>query len=536
MKYLKLYEAFKSKGISQTLKFINDKVSKTSADNFLNSLKELMSVVNYPIDKISDSDIKYLNAAKALDIKCEKEIKNNYGVFVIKYWFSIEKGFLGFTATGDKEEDIDKDDHDGKRKAELFSESDLDYIKNNIEKNGEIWPVTEYRELKTGDIVIGKFDSNLRGIAMAKIFIDEGSNRRTFAIQSVSAGSTPDDNSWTRYTQFGDLSWWLYDTGQMGGDHKQLHYWRESDEELHYIESPVKNEVEEQKERIKNPLEWNLPLNNRFVMSAWNRTSFSIGSKDDLKSADFALVLYFDDLINSDFDTTVDTKGKRLVQKVGATSLMSDSQIKKMNIQRYIQKLSANLNISDTEFSDLNKIVSKYLPQEFSYFSIYMQRPNWNDISNFTDILYKLISEEDDKEYYIERVKTLYKSLTTNYYEYLLSYQDAKTHIKGNSNLKKIFDELFKLGNAITKHFTKMEINSIDDLWLVNRRIESLYNYMRQSRNQLSGIVREVGINGFRYPSEIERYFKEYENEYLDRIYKEDLERIDRIQKILTSL
>jgi predicted nucleotidyltransferase len=59
---------------------------------------------------------------------------------------------------------------------------------------------------------------------------------------------------------------------------------------------------------------------------------------------------------------------------------------------------------------------------------------------------------------------------------------------------------------------------------------------MRQSRNQLSAIVREVGINGFRYPNEIERYFKEYENEYLDRIYKEDLERIDRIQKILTSL
>jgi len=81
-----------------------------------------------------------------------------------------------------------------------------------------------------------------------------------------------------------------------------------------------------------------------------------------------------------------------------------------------------------------------------------------------------------------------------------------------------------------------MEINSIDDLWLVNRRIESLYNYMRQSRNQLSAIVREVGINGFRYPNEIERCFKEYENEYLDRIYKEDLERIDRIQKILTSL
>lgn len=536
MKYLKLYEAFKSKGISQTLKFINDKVSKTSADNFLNSLKQFMSTVDFPIDKISDSDIKYLNAAKALDIKCEKEIKNNYGIFVIKYWFSIEKGFLGFTATGDKEEDINKDEHDGKREAELFSESDLDYIKINIEKNGEIWPVTDYKKLKTGDIVIGQFDSNRRGIAMAKIFIDEDSNRRTYAIQSVASGSTPDDNSWTRYTQFGDLSWWLYDTSQMGGDHNKLHYWRESDEELHYIESPVENEVEEQKERIKNPLEWNLPLNNRFVMSGWNRTSFSIASKDDLKSADFALVLYFDDLINSDFDRTVDTKGKRLVQKVGATSLMSDSQIKKMNIQRYIQKLSSNLNVSDTEFSDLNKIVSKYLPQEFSYFSIYIQRPNWNDISNFTDILYKLISEEDDKEYYIERVKSLYKSLSTNYYEYLLSYQDGKTHIKGNSNLKKIFDELFKLGNAITKHFTKMEINSIDDLWLVNRRIESLYNYMRQSRNQLSYVVREVGISGFRYPDEIERYFKENEDNYPDEYYKQDLERIDRIQKILTSL
>ena len=39
MKYLKFYEAFKSKGVSNTLKFLKDKVGKNSSGKFLEYLK-----------------------------------------------------------------------------------------------------------------------------------------------------------------------------------------------------------------------------------------------------------------------------------------------------------------------------------------------------------------------------------------------------------------------------------------------------------------------------------------------------------------
>ena len=72
MKYLKFYESFKSKGISNTLKFLKEKVGKKSSDYFLEYLKQFMTVVDFPIDKISDNDIKYMSAKKALLLNSER--------------------------------------------------------------------------------------------------------------------------------------------------------------------------------------------------------------------------------------------------------------------------------------------------------------------------------------------------------------------------------------------------------------------------------------------------------------------------------
>ena len=95
MKYLKFYEAFKSKGISNTLKFLREKLGKKSSDDFISSLKDFMNGVDFPIDQLSDSNIKYLSAKKAIQLRCESPVYNEKDIWVIKYWFSIEKGFSG---------------------------------------------------------------------------------------------------------------------------------------------------------------------------------------------------------------------------------------------------------------------------------------------------------------------------------------------------------------------------------------------------------------------------------------------------------
>ena len=543
MKYLKFYEAFKSKGISNTIKFLKEKVNKKSANNFILSLNNFMEGIDFPIDKISDSDIKYLSSKKALQLKCEKEITNDSGIWVIKYWFSLENGFLGFTATGNKTENPNRSSSSRLREQRPFSDSDLSYIKRNITNTGEMWPVSDYNKLNTGDTVIGLFDGswdNQDHIGLARIFIDVRDNNRTYAIQNVSIGSEPDNNrDWRNYTQYGSRSWWIFDNSELGSDHSKLHYWIPSSEELHYIEPPKEDVEEKEEEPKQNPFEWNLPLSNRFKFSSWGRSTFSIDSIDKVEDADFALVLYFDDLINPEsdalyFEKPSETKQQRRSEKEGATKLMTDDQIKKMNIERYIQKLVVSLNITETEFFNLEKIVSKHLSQEFSYISIYHQRPDWSDLTDFTDYLYQVV-DSSDKEYYINRVKDMYKRKTENYYNQFLRYQTNKTFIKGDSQLKKIFDEIFKLGSEINSIFTKKELNTIDDLWLTSKKIRSLYDWIRMSRNQFSYQVREV-LGGFRHSDETTYYFSTYESQYTEESYKQDLEKINRIRGFIKSL
>lgn len=526
MKYLKFYEAFKSKGISNTIKFLKDKVGSHSSEGFVYALKEFMGNIDFPIDRISDEDIEYMSAKKALKLKNEKKVTNPKEIWVIKYWFSLKDGYLGFTATGNETREVSNTGggHDGLRTQMEFSESDLDYIKQNITRTGEIWPVSDYKKLKTGDTVIGLFDSGHRytdKIGFAKIFIDHNDRNRTYAIQDVNDGSEPVDDSWRNYRQFGYRSWWIYDNTELGSDHCKLHYWRPSESELHYIEPPVEEIETKEDEEVKevDPLTYNLPLSNRFSFSSWGRGS-SI-SKSNIEKADFALVLHFDALVNPDADAEhyekpSETREERRKEKEGATSLMSDAEIKKMNIERYIQKLTVSLNITETEFYNLEKIVGKNLAQEFSFISIWIQRPNWADLGDFSDYLYQLVDSNDsEKSYYLERVKKMYSEKTKRYYQQLINYQESKKYLKDSSNLKKIFDEIFKLGSEINTHFVSKELNSIDDLWLCRKRIQSLYDFMKMSRNQISYQIKEV-FNGFRYPEEMEYYYNLYKDQYTE--------------------
>lgn len=547
MKYLKFYEAFKSKGISNTIKFLKDKVGSHSSTSFAYALKDFMDNIDFPIDKISDDDIKYLSAKKALKLQKEKPVTNQRGIWVIKYWFSLKEGYLGYSATGNETREIQNNGsggHPGLRDQRQFTDPEMVYIKDNITRTGEIWPVSDYKKLKTGDTVIGLFDGSSYPdkISFAKIFIDESDNNRTYAVQNVSDGSTPTSSEWRSYREYGNLTWWLYDTSELGNDHSKLYYWRQSEDELHYIEPPVeeiKTKDEEREVVEVDPLTYNLPLSNRYAFSYWGRGS-SI-SKTNIEKADFALVLYFDDLVNPESDAIhyerpSDTREVRRKEKEGSTKLMSDEEIKKMNIERYVKGISSSLNITETEFSDLSKIVTKHLAREFSYLSLWIGSPNYANISEFSESLYNIIDSSDvDKKYWVDRTKKLYENQVKSYYDRLLKYQESKKLLKGDSFLKKIFDDILKLGEVIFRYFSELKIETIDELWLVRQKFNTLVNYIKMSRNQLSYRVRET-FNGFRYPEEMSYYFDQYRDSYSEADYKLDLEKLQRMTTFIKSL
>lgn len=264
MRWLKIYEAFRSKGISSTLKFLNDKVGVNGSKKFLDVLKSFMGSVDYPIDKISDNDLIYLRSEKAKFLKNDEKPQNPLGIYYIKFWFSIKEGFLGITGTG---KILEKQDI--KRNQKNLDSDTLDYIKKNIISTGELYPVDNYGELRTGDTVLGCFSGskNTRKISLAKIFVDYDDGTK-YAIQGVSDGRESNDESWVKYNEYGSLSWQISSYYHFDEDHLYLYYWRDTPDELNIVDKLWDRDVKINTEKL-DPYRINIPLDNYFKYSGW---------------------------------------------------------------------------------------------------------------------------------------------------------------------------------------------------------------------------------------------------------------------------
>jgi hypothetical protein len=110
-------------------------------------------------------------------------------------------------------------------------------------------------------------------------------------------------------------------------------------------------------------LDFNLPLY-RYEIVDWSSGS-SIDSPEVLDKADFAVVFYIDNMLDPDksefYEKPSDIKIKRTDDRKGATKLLSDNQIKNINIDRYMSKLVSKMGIKEdiSELKNLQKIVSR---------------------------------------------------------------------------------------------------------------------------------------------------------------------------------
>ena len=506
MKYLKLYEAFTSKGISKTLGFLSNQISASEKDKFLKDLREFMEETDYPIDKLSDKFIKYLPFKKAILLKNEKDVTNSKGIWAIKYWFSTDKGYLGYTATGNKKFDFQMPNEVEKtsslRNDPNFTEREISYIKNNITETGLISKVRDYSKLETGQIIIGKFDNTL---GMATIFNDRG---RCYAIQGVASGSYPSGSSnWRDWTRYGDLSWFIYEAGDNPTDHEKLHFWKPSDEPLKY---EVDVELSE-KEEMLSYLNWNTPVEHRFRQVSWqDYDRYSIRDYKEIESADFALVVMYDDLINPEeeapyFEPVSDIKSWREEAKKGATALMTDEDIKRVNYEnmmnRILQIYGIRLDSTEADLLNLQKVFSSFLCGEKILYSLISQHPDIENISVFEKRIKELLKTQFGKESHIQGIRTLFNNCKKESKNYMLRYKgsEERISINGNEEVIKLFDRLSKLSKMINDYILKEPINNLFELRSNVSKLFSIGDYTRRSMDSLASRGLKKTLENLRY-------------------------------------
>jgi len=155
---------------------------------------------------------------------------------------------------------------------------------------------------------------------------------------------------------------------------------------------PKNVEFSKEDEQI-DPYTWNAPLDlGRYGMSLSNDSNV----KGKLSDAHFALVLDFLELKKSGFKTKSELGIERGEQKLGATALLNDEDIKKANISRYIDTISKNIKIS-SDFSNMNNMVYRFFG--LSNFGFYILRGrHFSDFNSLITYIYRFLKETDESK------------------------------------------------------------------------------------------------------------------------------------------
>jgi hypothetical protein len=547
MKYLMLFEAFESNALSKMMTFLGNKVDNNSKGRFQDKLKRLIRNFDIPIDKIVDKDVKYLNRNQALKLKNEE--RSDSGLYCLKFWFSMDEGFLGFTGTGNRTMDFNEYLEGNRRrrrsseKNEPFSNKELNYIKNDLDiKTGKLTPLKDYEDLRHGQLVVGFFSDNEDDesrIGLSKIWRD---GSRIFAIQDVASGGTPDydvdGESWSDWRSGNQFrySWSLDTVDSPGNDHHKLHIYTPSDEPLR-IEG-VKKEEEEVK--VSSPFDFNLPLNSSYELREWGETSYSIDEYKMVENSDFAIVLMIDDILKSVKKKVTQLRTDREESRKGASKLMSDSQIRTTNIERYLAILISKMGIESDikELKNLQKLVLKSICNDFAFISIYKGRPGFDSLNGITRDIYNMMKVEDkgDKEYYLKSIISRFQSLNSYSEDYIKEYTKC-FKIINDSNIKpikEIFKIFMEIGKKIKDYLLSQNIQTVEDLRMIIAKLKSIMTLVGDDEISFSGYTRSI-LNEFHYDNDVKYYINDYSERRESQIL-EDIKKAKHIERYIDSL
>lgn len=564
MKYIKLYEAFESNTISGVLKYIKRKIGNEQSNNFLHSLRKILKNYDYPIDKISNDNVRYLSAKKALPIKSNSSTDS--GIYCLKFWFSLDKGYIGYTGVGDRVMSISR--FSSIERSSIVSDtitSDVvDYIENTLNiKTGKMYRVTDYSNLQHGDVVIGLFNSSLDLSLMSKAKIFRDGNR-LYAIQDVAYGGSPEYNDHDmdhlgNWRDWGSGSWVLGNVHSPGDDHKYLYKYTEDDTPL-YIDDYNRETVEEK----ENHYLYNLPIDSHGTLMDWSRykgDNISIYNKNwkDIEDADFCIIIYLDNMLKSEFKKTTKKSEERKELRKGAISLMTEKELRNANIDRYMKKMLTKMGISPekVDLKNLQKYISSNIIGDYSYFSIYRNKPDLNDTKRFTQRilrLFKMIKDGDSgkveiEDFYNDRIVKPYIENNLKSSEYKQSYDNvyrkyinAISRIKDEKN-RKDFKEYLEtckdIGVYINRYVSSQEINSIDDYIFLCSKIISIRSVMLDDNfKNISVLAKYIGTNSLATEHELSNLIDYINSMSVGQIdeYKEDIKRLRKVKSYVESI
>lgn len=494
MKYIKLFEAFESDAITNTLKFLTKKLNKSQARNFMHSFQKLMTEFDIPLSKVGNDSIDYFRTSKAVNIQSDKEVDNKNGIYCIKYWFSLENGYLGETGTGNLKTKYRKLVRDYSEINENFNAMQYRFIENNLGiTTGTITSVLDYSVLKTGDYVIIVLGSENRsdndGLVLGRVFVgkDDEDKDRIYVYQNrrhrgPRPNSEPDfAENYTNCYNIGTLD-------NIDRDHFRLHIYKEGKKELTRKEG--KKPFREKYTPNPGDINKRISYNYNVRLEDWTFDNQS-GIHDIIEESDFAVIVYLDKLLDN--ETRSDINRSKQEARVGATALLSDKEIRLINIDRLSAKLINKYGIEQdkTDFTKLSNIVNTTLCNQFIIFSLCTGN-GLPGLTNITENLYKLVEDDEDgysdKKYAFSRVLRYFKENRKTSEAYNNIYRDNLKLVNelGNERTIAIIERIVDLGKKTNILIKNLTMETINDVIMLQHKLKTLENFIDDERYKTS--------------------------------------------------
>jgi hypothetical protein len=287
-----------------------------------------------------------------------------------------------------------------------------------------------------------------------------------------------------------------------------------------------------------NPYDWNTG-----IYFGWG-SSVQIDPnqiRNKIKDAHFAIVMDFGKIKSSDFMSKKEIIGQRSDIKSGSKldPDQSDKEIKRRNIERYMNELSKRLDIS-SDISNCNKLIHKTLGYKNSLYTIIPTSIS-GEFSTIIDYYLKIMSVDDDsKEYYVERMKDkvqeLFKwsqkrnvtvSSSLDVLRKKLEESDKKKHIE-------FLDKFNELSASVYRKLSDYNIESIDDFEVIVQKILSIKNIMKSDRYGLNRFCSYV-IDYLNRSDDAERSLRYMIDPYYFNP-EQSLESLERINRIIEKI
>lgn len=504
MKYLKpFFEKFESSKLSGVVNYI----SKSSRSKFLDDLKKICGVLDYPISELSDDKFEYLRFREAYNLqdpvkeieegKCQncegsgtykkpwgKEGQKGFhyrnlackdcdgtGIekiksakplpkpIYLKFWFNTNGEYIGITRFTDK-------------KVSLVNPVKKTSVKKKKDKLTD-WEKSEksvsYNEIGHLEKVYMKFHDpdggNNHEWVIGTMFVEDGD--RYFISNNPNMDGDPigfGNGRYEDWTKYGDYCYSLE-----YGDF----------DDLVFRLTPKLKSDNPTSVDVPNPDIFNISINS-------NLSPIGEEAKEFLKDAEFSLVLDLESLKSSNYKKMSNIKTDRMKSRENSLADRKDEDIRKQNIDKYLSKLS-----SYDPKGDLNQIktlIPRFFgwshPTFFLYYNI-----NSQNLSNIINKLF-VVFRGEPIENIISEIKAIivasYLDTSKRYPIVVENIQKCKNLAKSNNreDVSEFISKYENLNRTIISYLGK-DITKISDLESVEIKLKNIREILTSERYSL---------------------------------------------------